>query len=124
MDGPLRYLVQAPRSNEMATWLLCNDIAPTDVAYRTDVFVSSADGTDWFVEFDGYARTSAGVIRYDAATEAFVLQTRRVPLLNDPPMFWLRETAPTGDGAASAGPAGAETAAGDQTVAAGACNED
>jgi hypothetical protein len=111
------YRVVAPRMNEMATWLTCNDVEPNLVPYRSDVFVESADGEKWIIRHQVYVRTELGALTYDAASREYVCEERVVPLLNDPPMWWLEEAAPTGGGAAPAGPTGAEAAVSEETVA-------
>lgn len=119
--APLSYAVKAPRMHELVAWLRCNDVEPRDVPYPTSVFVESVDGVEWFIRFDAYARSEAGVIMYDPAADQFAYVEQLVVMVNDPPMWWLEEAAPTGDGAAPAGPAGAEVSASDHTVADGVC---
>ncbi len=117
MGAPLSYVVVAPRSSELVAWLRCNDIDPRDVPYKSEVFIRTDDGEKWYVEFDAYVRSEAGLLKYDVVEETFAYDVCRVPLLNDPPMWWLKEAPPTGGRGASVGPTGAETAAGDHTVA-------
>lgn len=117
MGASLSYVVKAPRTGELVAWLKCNDVRPSDVPYPSQVFVETPDGEEWFIRFEAYARNAAGFIAYDSATETFEYVERSVPLLNDPPMWWLVEAAPMGVGAASAGPVGAETSTGEHTVA-------
>lgn len=124
MGAPLAYVVKAPRSSEMAAWLECNDINPRNVPYSSPVFVETLDGEAWFIRFEVYARTDAGSLKYDPVTESFEYLKRSAVMVNDPPMWWLQEVPPTGGGGTSAGPTGAETAAGDDTVAEGAFNCD
>lgn len=116
MGAPLSYVVEAPRTGELVAWLKCNDVRPSDVPYPSEVFVETPDGEAWFIRFEAYVRSANGMVLYDAVTEAFEYVERSVPLVNDPPMWWLVEVAPTGGGATSAGPTGAETAAGEYTV--------
>lgn len=117
MGAPLTYVVNAPRTSELVAWLKCNDVDPRDVPYPCAVFVETPDGEEWFVRFDVYVRNEFGAIRYDAATLSFEYAERSVPMLNDPPMWWLEEAPSTGAEGASAGPAGAESTAGEDTVA-------
>lgn len=119
MGAPLSYVVKAPRTGELVAWLKCNDVNPRDVPYPSQVFVETPDGEEWFVRFEAYARSASGFIAYDPVAEAFEYVERSVPLLNDPPMWWLVEAAPMGVEAAPAGPAGAETSTGEHTVAEG-----
>jgi len=117
MSWPVSYVVQAPRMREMAAWLQCNDIDPSEVPYPSPVFVETPDGEQWFVRFETYVRAQSGVIVYDEVGERFVQVVRSVPLVNDPPMGWLVEAAPNPVRAASAGPTGAESPVSDHTVA-------
>lgn len=96
MSGPERYAVDAPRSNELVAWLKCNDVNPSDVPYPSRIFVETADGTDWVIRYDTYVRTVTGTIKFDFATETFEYTEAVAPLLNDPPMGWLKGTAPSG----------------------------
>lgn len=110
------YVVKAPRMNEMAQWLKCNDVDPHLVPYNSPVFVES-HGQGWTIRHEVYARSESGFLLYDAASRTYACEERLAPLVNDPPMWWL-EAAPTGDGAAPAGPASSEVvSAGDDTVA-------
>jgi hypothetical protein len=115
MGAPVVYVVVAPRTSELVAWLRCNDVDPRDVPYKSEVFIGTDDGVAWFVEFDAYVRSEIGAIKYDLVTETFAYDVCRVPLVNDPPMGWLKEAAPRGSGPLL--PAGAETAAGEDTVA-------
>lgn len=127
MDGPVSYRVVAERSSEVAMWLKFNDVNPSDVPFKSDVFVESVDGVSWVIRHVVYVRSASGSFRYDGVTRDYVYEVRRVPLVNDPPMWWLREeAAPSGGGAASSDPvAGVSDHAGcDDTVAEGACNAD
>lgn len=96
MGAPLSYVVNAPRTSEMVSWLRCNDVDPNEVPYTSQVFVETLDGERWFIRFEVYGRDAAGFIAYDQATEQFVYAERSVGMLNDPPMWWLEEVAPTG----------------------------
>lgn len=117
MGAPLSYVVEAPRTGELVAWLKCNDVRPSDVPYPSQVFVETPDGEAWFIRFEAYVRSASGMVLYNAAESAYEYVERVVPLVSDPPMFWLVETAPVGAGAVSTGPAGAETTAGEFTVA-------
>lgn len=102
MDSPVRYVVEAPRSSELVTWLGFNGVRPHDVPYPARIFVETADGAAWFIRYDAYARSAAGNIIYDIATDTFQHVERSVPMAYDPPMWWLRDAAPAGgEGAAS-----------------------
>jgi hypothetical protein len=91
MASPARYVVVAPRASEMAQWLQCNDIVPNEVPFKTDVLVELDTDGVWVIRHAVYARTSAGLIRRDAALRGYAYDWRSVPLLNDPPMWWLKE---------------------------------
>lgn len=82
--------------NELVAWLRCNDVEPYDVPYKSEVFIGSDDGEKWYVEFDTYVRSETGLIKYDVVAESFAYDVYRVPMLDDPPMWWLVEAAPTG----------------------------
>lgn len=127
MSGTVCYLVVVERSSELAAWLRFNDVDPNDVPFKSDVFVESVDGDAWVVRFSVYVRSASGSLRYDAEVRDYLYEDRQVPLVNDPPMWWLErvEAAPTGGGAASCvSPVGAADAGCDVTVAEGACNAD
>jgi hypothetical protein len=99
------YLVEAPRTNELVAWLRCNDVNLCDVPYKSGVFVESADGECWVIRHALYTRSATGAVQYSATTFEYVFEWRTVPLVNDPPMWWLveqkEETAATGDVAVS-----------------------
>lgn len=97
MGAPLSYVVNAPRISEMASWLACNDVDPRDVPYQSRVFVETADGAEWFIRYEVYARNENGSIMYDSAAEEFAYVDRSVVMANDPPMWWLEEVAPSGE---------------------------
>lgn len=80
------YRVTAPRSHEMQQWLRCNDIDPSAVPLNSAVFVESEDGEKWAVRHDVYV-----MVPY------FSQEERLVPLLNDPPMWWLVEQPPASE---------------------------
>lgn len=105
MGAPVSYVVKAPRSSELMAWLRCNDVDPRDVPYGAAVVIGTPDGEAWFIRFDSYVRTAAGVLRYDPFSEDFEYVERSVPLVNDPPIWWLAEwgTPPTGEAGALGG---------------------
>lgn len=102
--GPVSYAVDASRSSEMAAWLKCNDVDPCDVPYPARVFVETADGINWVIRYDTYVRTESGAIKFDFAREIFEYAERTVPLVNDPPMWWLKGVAPSGVQGSERGP--------------------
>jgi hypothetical protein len=75
----------------MCQWLGCNDIDSLDVPFKSDVFVESVDGEKWVIRHSVYVSSADGVPRYDAVTGSYSYGERILPLLNDPPMWWLRE---------------------------------
>lgn len=85
------YTVDAPRIAELVSWLGCNDVDPIDVLYPCGVMIGSSDGQTWW-------------IRYEARK-----QERVIPLLNDPPMQWLKEVEATSAGGAEAASWGRRT---------------
>lgn len=93
--GPVSYAVDASRSSEMAAWLKCNDVDTRDVPYPSRVSVETADGTDWVIRYDTYVRTATGTIKFDHVTETFEYVEALAALVTDPPMWWLKETAPS-----------------------------
>lgn len=94
MDGPVRYVVTASRFSEVAQWLKCNDVNPNEVPFKSDVFVEiDADG-EWVIRHAVYTRSATGVISYDPVSLTFGMQWRTVPLVNDPPMWWLKDVSP------------------------------
>lgn len=99
------FLVTAPRMNEMAQWLLCNDVDPNLVPYRSDVFVECDDDDRWVIRHEVYVRTAFGSLVYRAAAREYVYEQRSAPLVNDPPMWWLVEAPPPSaeDGGAASG---------------------
>lgn len=108
-------------------WLRCNDVDPNDVPFKSDVFVESVDGVSWVIRHVVYVRSAVGALRYDGVRRDYVYEDRRVPLVNDPPMWWLTrvEAAPTGWGPPpGSARVGATSAGCDGSVAEGACNAD
>lgn len=102
MSAPARYVVTAPRSSELVAWLEFNGVRPRDVPYPSEIFVETSDGVEWFIRYETYVRSEAENIVYDLATEMFECEERLTPMAYDPPMWWLRDAAPTGGvGAAS-----------------------
>jgi hypothetical protein len=107
MGAPLSYVVKAPRVSELVAWLKCNDVDPQDVPYSSLVFVETPDGEQWFIRHEAYVRED-GVIKYDPVANSWEYIEQLTVMVSDPPMSWLVEAAPTGDGAAPTGPVGAE----------------
>jgi hypothetical protein len=101
MDGPQEYEVVAPRMNELAAWFRCNDVKPEDVPYPPSVFIETENGVDWIIRFDAYARGPSGRIVWDPVGEEFEFVERTAVMVNDPPMWWLKEAPPTTKGASS-----------------------
>lgn len=127
MDSSVWYAVETPRSSELVTWLEFNGVSPRDVAYPAQVFIGTADGVEWFVQYRSYARTKSGAVKHDARTDRFQYVDLRAPMAYDPPMWWLRDAASnTGASEAASAPARAtcSDAGGEQTVADGAFNCD
>jgi len=125
MAAVVRYTVEAPRANEMCAWLVCNDVSPRDVPLGSEVFVESDAGGVWTIRHRRYVRSASGAIVFDPLVQGPVKEWHQVPLVNDPPMWWLvectAEAAPTGVGPPQAVPAEVVRAtAGEPTVAEGA----
>jgi hypothetical protein len=95
MDGPVQYMVKAPRSSELVAWLGFNGVLPGDVPYPSRIFVETEDGAEWVIRYEAYARSGSGRLKYDLATETFEYVECRAPLAYDPPMWWLTQTAPS-----------------------------
>jgi hypothetical protein len=70
----------------MQQWLRCNDVDPATVPLNSAVFVESADGEKWVIRHAVYVMTPS-----------FSQAEHAVPLLNDPPMWWLAESPPASD---------------------------
>lgn len=96
----MSYVVKAPRMNELSAWLKCNDVSPSDVPYPSVVLVETADGEAWFIQYEAYVRNASGHITYDAVTETFEYEVRTIPMVSDPPMWWLTEAPPLATGMA------------------------
>ncbi len=122
MAGPVCYRVKAPRMSEMTAWVQFNGLSPSDVPYPSQMVIWSDDGEQWWIEYTAYKRAASGVLLYDPATDGFRYEMRTVPLLYDPPMWWLEETAPMGTGAAPLQTSDALDVG--ETVADGVCNWD
>lgn len=96
MGGPVRYEVDTGRTNELAAWLRCNDVDPQHVPYPSKVTLESVDGMHWMIRYDTYARTASGTLKFDHRTQVFEYTEVRVEMVTDPPMWWLKEAAPSG----------------------------
>jgi hypothetical protein len=122
----MRYAVNAPRTNELAVWMKINDIDVDEVPYSSPVFVEVDEAGDWSIRYDVYVRSVSGVILYDRVRQEFEIAERSMPLVNDPPMWWLKEmeTAPTGGGAVSGCATHPDATGCEETVAEGACHCD
>jgi hypothetical protein len=94
MDGPLQYAVKAPRSSELIAWLGFNGVRAGDVPYPSQIFVETEDGAEWVIRYEAYARSESGRLKYDLRTETFEYVECQAPLMYDPPMWWLKRTAP------------------------------
>lgn len=77
--------------SEMVAWLRCNDIDPDEVPFGSDVFMGTDDGTSWMIRYPVYARLPSGAVRCDLPTLKPAYDWREVPLMNDPPVWWLKE---------------------------------
>lgn len=91
MSRPVRYRVNPPRMSEMAAWVRLNEVDPQDVPYPSLMFVGTDDGVNWRIEYEAYQRSPGGKLMYDPATDTFRYETRTVPMVYDPPMWWLVE---------------------------------
>jgi hypothetical protein len=83
------------RRDALCAWLTANGIDPNDVPIHGDRVIEPGPDDTRMIRYESYIRDDNGSITVDESGNGAAIETRRVPLVVEPPAWWVPFEKPT-----------------------------